>query len=242
MINSRNWFSNISIFSDGADLKKMKQSYETGLVNGFTTNPSLMKKAGVTDYLKFAKEAVDIFPNLSISFEVFGDDVNDIKREAHILTNLGRNVFVKIPIISIHGTSNAKIIEELSSEEIKLNITAVTTISQVEEAVDSFGLNTENYVSIFVGRLNDVGIETGEFVKQSKKICEKKKNTKLLWASTRELYNIKQAKELGCDIITVPPELIDKLNTNEKSAISVSLDTVRGFQKDIESLGFSIEE
>ncbi len=230
----------ISIYSDGADLSKMKESYASGLVDGFTTNPSLMKADGVTDYLSFAKDVLVAFPKAPISFEVFGDDAETMKKEALILKDLGDQVFVKIPIIDTKGNSMAPLIKELSELEIKLNVTAITTTEQVRNAVDAFKVGTTNIVSIFVGRLNDVGMDTDAFVKESRAICDSKPGSLLLWASTREVYNIVQADRLGCDIITVPPQIISKLKNLGKSAEEISLDTVKAFQKDISELGFSI--
>ncbi|EOH94428.1 transaldolase [Enterococcus pallens] len=230
----------ISIYSDGADLSKMKESYASGLVDGFTTNPSLMKAGGVTDYLSFAKDVLTAFPKVPISFEVFGDDAETMKKEALILKDLGDQVFVKIPIIDTKGNSMAPLIKELSELEIKLNVTAITTTEQVRNAVDAFKVGTTNIVSIFVGRLNDVGMDTDAFVKESRAICDSKPGSLLLWASTREVYNIVQADRLGCDIITVPPQIISKLKNLGKSAEEISLDTVKAFQKDISELDFSI--
>lgn len=230
----------ISIYSDGADLGKMKESYASGFVDGFTTNPSLMKAGGVTDYLSFAKEVLTAFPEAPISFEVFGDDAETMKKEALILKDLGEHVFVKIPVIDTKGNSMAPLIKELSELGIKLNVTAITTPDQVRDAVDAFKEGTTNIVSIFVGRLNDVGTDTDDFVRESREICDTKPGSLLLWASTREVYNIVQADHLGCDIITVPPQIIGKLKNLGKSAGEISLDTVKAFQKDISELGFSI--
>ncbi|MBL1226731.1 transaldolase [Enterococcus sp. BWR-S5] len=231
---------NIDIYSDGAELNKMKNSYTSGYINGFTTNPSLMKAGGVTNYLEFAKQALAAFPDMPISFEVFGDDPETMKKEALVLNELGEHVFVKIPVINSEGESMASLIQELSRLGLKLNITAITTEEQVQTTVNAFSEGTTNIVSIFVGRLNDAGIDTTTFVQRSREICNQKKGSLLLWASTREVYNICEAERLGCDIITVPPAIIEKLGGVGKSAEEISLDTVKTFQKDISELGYSI--
>ncbi|MGM0238996.1 transaldolase [Enterococcus sp. AZ103] len=230
----------ITIYSDGAQLEKMKASLATGFVSGFTTNPSLMKAAGITDYWAFAKEAVATFPDSPLSFEVFADDSATMKKEALKLTELGENVFVKIPVLNTAGESSGPLIKELSEAGVQLNITAITTTAQVKDAVENFAANTTNLVSIFVGRLNDVGIDTTAFVKESRKLCDTKPGSLLLWASTREVWNIFEAEKQGCDIITVPPGIIDKLAKLGTTAEEVALDTVKTFQKDIDDLGFSI--
>lgn len=230
----------IDVYSDGADLDKMKKSYASGYIKGFTTNPSLMKAGGVTDYLDFAKQALTAFPDMPISFEVFGDDLETMKKEALVLNELGENVFVKIPVINTNGESMALLIKELSSLGIRLNVTAITTEEQVQDSVTAFSEGTTNIVSIFVGRLNDAGIDTTTFVQRSRDICDQKAGSLLLWASTREVYNIFEAERLGCDIITVPPTIIEKLEGIGKTAEEISLDTVKTFQKDISELGYSI--
>lgn len=230
----------IKIFSDGADINDMKKVTQYGFISGFTTNPSLMKRAGVKDYLSFAKQVVKEFPDLSISFEVFGTDIKTMKKEADIIKNLGKNVFVKIPIITTSGESTAPLIKDLSNNGVQVNVTAVSTTKEVQTAVDSFAPGTNNYVSIFVGRVADTGVDPTDFVKKSVDIVSQRKEAQLLWASTREVINVYQAQKLGVDIITVPPAILGKLAKVGKSQYQVSLDTVKGFKKDSDSLGFSI--
>lgn len=231
---------NIDIYSDGADIKDMKEVNKYGFVDGFTTNPSLMKKAGVKDYLTFAKQVVNEFPNLPISFEVFSNDFETMEKEAQIIHSLGKNVFVKIPIITVDGQSTAPLIKKLSNQGIFVNVTAIATVSQVKTAVEAFAKGTTNLVSIFVGRVADAGMDTTNFVNESVTICKKVPEAKLLWASTREVSNVYQAAKAGVDIITVPPVILGKLRKVGKTAEQVSLSTVEGFAKDISSLGFSI--
>ncbi|KRM88750.1 transaldolase [Liquorilactobacillus vini] len=230
----------IKIYSDGADIRDMREAAKNDFLSGFTTNPSLMKKAGVKDYLTFAKEVVKEFPDYSISFEVFSNDHDTMLKEAELLHSLGKNVYVKIPIITTEGKSTASIIKYLSEKGVSINVTAIATIDQVKEAVASFAPGTKNIVSIFVGRVADTGTDPTEFVKESVAATKDHPEAQLLWASTREVINIFQAQELGVDIITVPPTIIKKLANVGKSAEKVSLDTVLGFEKDIKASGLKI--
>lgn len=231
---------NIDIYSDGADIQDMEKVIDYGFIDGFTTNPSLMKKAGVKDYLSFAKEVVATFPDLPISFEVFSNDFETMEKEAKIIHSLGSNVFVKIPVITVDGQSTAPLIKRLSDQGIFVNVTAIATVEQVQAAVEAFHEGTTNLVSIFVGRVADAGLDPTDFVKESVAICQKVPAAKLLWASTREVANVYQAAQAGVDIITVPPAILTKLQNVGKTAAEVSLATVKGFEKDISSLGFSI--
>ncbi|MGY3779329.1 transaldolase [Isobaculum melis] len=230
----------IQIYSDGAEIKKMQESFQTGFVSGFTTNPSLMKAAGIKDYVSFSKEAVSNFPLLPISFEVFADDFATMEQEARKIATFGKNVYVKIPVTNAKGESSAPLIKKLSQDGIQLNITAITTAKQVKEVVEVFQAGTSNIVSVFVGRLADSGIDPIQFVKESRQICDTKAGTLLLWASTREVFNIYEAERLGCDIITVPPQIISKLSGIGTTPEEISLNTIQTFQEDIQQLGFRI--
>lgn len=230
----------IDIYADGADLEEMIKAYEGKKVSGFTTNPSLMKKAGVKDYKEFAKAAVEAIPDYPLSFEVFSDNFESMEKEAKILSSYGENVFVKIPITNSRGESSIPLIKKLSDEKVNLNITAIFTVDQVEKAVDAVNENSKTIISVFAGRIADTGVNPENIIIEAKKICERKNNIKLLWASCRELFNIVQAEELGVDIITVPNPILNKLENVGKDLEQCSLDTVKGFAKDIESLGFSI--
>ncbi|WP_332239107.1 transaldolase [Sporolactobacillus sp. KGMB 08714] len=230
----------IDVYSDGADIEDMKEMAKLNYVTGFTTNPTLMKKAGVTNYMTFAREVVKTFPDKSLSFEVFSNDFETMEKEAQIIHKLGNNVFVKIPIITVEGKSTAPLIKRLSDQGIFINVTAIATLDQVKDCVSAFAAGTKNLVSVFAGRVADTGTDPSQFVQKSAEICRSKDEAYLLWASTREVLNIFQAQELGCDIITVPPAIIKKLKNLGKSQFDVSMDTVKGFEKDIKSLGFSI--
>lgn len=232
---------NVKVFADGADIEEMKSAYKNQLVDGFTTNPSLMAKAGVTDYKAFAEEAVSEIPDASISFEVFADDLPTMEKEAEILKQYGDNVFVKIPIVTTTGESTLPLIKSLSSKQVRLNVTAVYTIEQVKAITDAVTEDVPTYVSVFAGRIADTGIDPLPLMKEAVKVTHSKEGVQLLWASCREVYNVIQADEIGADIITCPADVVKKVNNNLGRDIGeLSVDTVKGFAKDIQSSGLSI--
>ena len=232
---------NVKVFADGADIEEMKSAYKNQVVDGFTTNPSLMAKAGVTDYNAFAEEAVSEIPDASISFEVFADDLPTMEKEAEILKQYGDNVFVKIPIVTTTGESTLPLIKRLSSKQVRLNVTAVYTIEQVKAITDAVTEGVPTYVSVFAGRIADTGIDPLPLMKESVKVTHSKEGVQLLWASCREVYNVIQADEIGADIITCPADVVKKVNNNLGRDIGeLSVDTVKGFAKDIQSSGLSI--
>ena len=205
---------NVKVFADGADIEEMKSAYKNQLVDGFTTNPSLMAKAGVTDYKAFAEEVVSEIPDASISFEVFADDLPTMEKEAEILKQYGDNVFVKIPIVTTTGESTLPLIKRLSSKQVRLNVTAVYTIEQVKAITDAVTEGVPTYVSVFAGRIADTGIDPLPLMKESVKVTHSKEGVQLLWASCREVYNVIQADEIGADIITCPADVVKKVNNN----------------------------
>lgn len=232
---------NVKVFADGADIEEMKSAYKNQLVDGFTTNPSLMAKASVTDYKAFAEEAVSEIPDASISFEVFADDLPTMEKEAEILKQYGDNVFVKIPIVTPTGESTLPLIKSLSSKQVRLNVTAVYTIEQVKAITDAVTEGVPTYVSVFAGRIADTGIDPLPLMKEAVKVTHSKEGVQLLWASCREVYNVIQADEIGADIITCPADVVKKVNNNLGRDIGeLSVDTVKGFAKDIQSSGLSI--
>jgi len=232
---------NVKMFADGADIEEMKSAYKNQLVDGFTTNPSLMAKAGVTDYKAFAEEVVSEIPDASISFEVFADDLPTMEKEAEILKQYGDNVFVKIPIVTTTGESTLPLIKRLSSKQVRLNVTAVYTIEQVKAITDAVTEGVPTYVSVFAGRIADTGVDPLPLMKESVKVTHSKEGVQLLWASCREVYNVIQADEIGADIITCPADVVKKVNNNLGRDIGeLSVDTVKGFAKDIQSSGLSI--
>ncbi len=232
---------NVKVFADGADIEEMKSAYKNQLVDGFTTNPNLMAKAGVTDYKAFAEEVVSEIPDASISFEVFADDLPTMEKEAEILKQYGDNVFVKIPIVTTTGESTLPLIKRLSSKQVRLNVTAVYTIEQVKAITDAVTEGVPTYVSVFAGRIADTGVDPLPLMKESVKVTHSKEGVQLLWASCREVYNVIQADEIGADIITCPADVVKKVNNNLGRDIGeLSVDTVKGFAKDIQSSGLSI--
>jgi transaldolase len=230
----------VALYSDGAVLSDMVAMKNKGYVTGFTTNPSLMKAAGVTDYIAFAKEALAALPGMPISFEVFADDLPTMEKEALKIASLGDNVYVKIPIMTTDETSTIPLIKTLSAQGLKLNITALMTEEQVADVIGALTPGTDNLISIFVGRIADVGRDPIPLVKKTVELCKSMPGAKSLWASTREFYNILQADEYGIDVITVPPTVLEKFEHFGRSSYDLSHDTVLAFKKDIDSLGLSI--
>ncbi|CAM3192893.1 transaldolase [Streptococcus dysgalactiae subsp. equisimilis] len=233
---------NVKVFSDGAVLETMLKDLQTGLVTGFTTNPSLMKKAGISSYIGFAKEVLAKITDYPVSFEVFADDLASIEKEAEKIASLGDNVYVKIPVTTSTGESTCPLIQKLSAKGIKLNVTAIFTIEQTQAVVDHLTAGVPAIVSVFAGRIADIGVDPMPIMEEALRICRQKEGVELLWASPRETYNIYQADQLGVDIITCTTDLIAKLPLQGKDLEDYSLETVQMFLKDSTSLGFKILE
>lgn len=232
----------VKVFSDGAVKETMLKDLQTGLVTGFTTNPSLMKKAGIANYIGFAKEILAEITDYPISFEVFADDLATMKKEAERITQLGDNVYVKIPIMNSKGESTLSLVKELSDAGVKLNVTAIFTLDQVKGTVEALNAETPSIVSVFAGRIADTGVDPVPLMAEAVEICGTKDKVELLWASPRETFNIYQADQLGVDIITCTSDIIAKLPLQGKDLEQYSLETVQTFLKDSTSLGFSILE
>lgn len=230
----------VKIYADGADLNSMLKEYDKGLVRGFTTNPSLMKKAGVKDYKGFGKEVVSKITDMPISFEVFADDEELMIKEAREIATWSENIYVKIPVVNTKGEFNKNVINTLSKENVKLNITAVFTIDQVKDILENLEKDSNAIISIFAGRIADTGVDPIDLVKESVELAKEYKNVEILWASCRELYNIFQAENSGCHIITVQNSILDKLDNVGKDLTKYSVETVQDFFEDANSLGFSI--
>ncbi|QIK42875.1 translaldolase [Streptococcus pyogenes] len=233
---------NVKVFSDGAVLETMLKDLQTGLVTGFTTNPSLMKKAGISSYIGFAKEVLAQITDYPVSFEVFADDLASMEKEAEKIASLGDNVYVKIPVTTSTGESTCPLIQKLSAKGIKLNVTAIFTIEQTQAVVDHLTAGVPAIVSVFAGRIADTGVDPMPIMEEALRICRQKEGVELLWASPRETYNIYQADQLGVDIITCTTDLIAKLPLQGKDLEDYSLETVQMFLKDSTSLGFKILE
>ena len=230
----------IKVYSDGAVLETMLKDLNSGLVSGFTTNPSLMKKAGITSYIGFAKEVLKDIKEFHVSFEVFADDIETMEKEAEKIASLGENVYVKIPVTNSKGESTVDLMKRLAAKGVKINATAIFTLEQVREVVGALKAGTPGIVSVFAGRIADTGVDPVPIMKEALSICRQKDGVELLWASPRETYNIYQADELGVDIITCTSDLIQKLSLNGKDLTEYSLETVQMFLKDSTSLGFKV--
>ena len=224
---------NTKIFCDIADLRLIEKFNQKKLVKGFTTNPSLMRKAGAKDYKKYSKKILKICNKKPVSLEVFADNYQEIKKQSLEINKWGKNVYVKIPVLNSKGLFMGKIIEELNKKKIKLNITAVYSAQQVNMILKRVKTKTKIIISIFVGRLADSGKDPINTLRKSIKLAKKYNNVEILWASTREPYNYIQAKKLGCEIITAPPSIIEKIeNFKIISDKKLSISTVKGFLKD----------
>lgn len=230
----------VKLFADGASLDDMLAAYKEGKVQGFTTNPSLMKKAGVTDYKAFAKEVLEKIQDMPVSFEVFSDDFATMEKEADVLAKLAKNVYVKIPITNTKGESSLPLIKKLAAKGYQLNVTAIFTLEQVKGVVAALNPNVASIVSVFAGRIADTGVDAKSLMKEAHQICKQNPKAELLWASCREFYNIIEADECNCEIITVQNDILAKLKNMGKDLNEYSLETVRGFYKDASSLGFSV--
>lgn len=230
----------IRIFADGADAENMKRVYKEGVVKGFTTNPTLMRKAGVDDYELFARSVLKEIKDLPISFEVFSDEFEQMEREARKIAKWGPNVNVKIPVTNTRGESSCALIKKLSAEGIPLNVTAILTVEQVKDVTAVLSIKTPSIISVFAGRIADTGRDPVVYMKEAAAMVRSNPCASLLWASSRELLNIFQAEAAGCQIITVTDEIIRKFALIEKDLRELSLDTVKMFYKDAQSAGYKI--
>lgn len=230
----------IAIYADGADVRDMVAARDGGIVRGFTTNPTLMRKSGVSDYESFAREALASTGGMPISFEVFADDFAEMERQAKLIATWGDAVFVKIPVTNTKGESAVDLIRRLSHAGVKLNVTAILTLDQVRDVVGALDADTPAIVSVFAGRIADTGRDPVPLMSEAKTICSSKPKAQLLWASPRELLNIFQAEECGCDIITCTSEILKKLAMVGKPLDELSLDTVKMFYNDASAAGFKL--
>ncbi len=231
----------IKIFADGADLKSVKSLNKEEFIKGFTTNPSLMKKAGVTDYKSFSIELINLIGEKPISLEVFTDDIKEMEKQAKVISSWGKNVYVKIPITNTKGESTVELVKTLLNLGVKCNVTAVFTLKQVKEIFENSNNKTNLIISIFSGRIADTGRNPVQTIKDAIELCQSKKNIEILWASTRELFNIVEAEKCRCHIITVPYEILSKFKNIGKDLNLVSTDTVKSFYQDALSAGFKIK-
>ncbi len=228
------------IFCDIADIKTIKEFNKKSIVDGFTTNPSLMRKAGAKSYKKYSKLLLKICKRKPISLEVFADNFIEMEKQAFKINSWGKNIYVKIPVINSKGKFTGGLIKKLNKNKIKLNITAVYTIAQVKKINKCLDNKTKSIISIFSGRMADVGKDPLPIIKKAVQMTKKKDKVEILWASTREPYNYTQAKQLGCQIITVPPKIIEKISNFGKSFNRLTKDTVVAFLKDSRKSKFEI--
>jgi transaldolase len=235
-----NKFFKTKIFCDTADIKIIKKFNKNSLVSGFTTNPTLMRISGAKNYKTYSKKLLKICKKKPISLEVIADNFDEIEKQAYQIKSWGNNVYVKVPVTNSKGNFSGKIIKKLSDKGLKLNITAVYTANQVKKIVKCLNKNSHSIISIFSGRMADVGKDPVPIIQNSVIITKKIKKIKILWASTREAYNYMQAIDCKCDIITMPPKIIEKISKFGKSFNVLTLDTVKTFYKDALEANFKI--
>ena len=228
------------IFCDIADFKTIKFYNKKSFVDGFTTNPSLMRQAGAKNYKDYSIKILKVCKNKPISFEVFADDAREILKQAYKINTWGKNVYVKIPVVNSKGLFMGSVIKELSNKGIKLNITAVYTYEHTKKIYKCLNKKTKSIISIFAGRMADKGKDPLPIFKKSISLIKKNKNIEILWASTREAYNYIQAKQLKCNIITMPPKVINQITSFGKSFQSMTIDTVKGFLEDSKKSKFKL--
>jgi transaldolase len=230
----------VKIFADGADLAEMLELSRNPLIRGFTTNPTLMRKAGVVDYKKFAHEVLQVISDRPISFEVFSDDFPEMERQALEIAGWGKNVYVKIPVTNTRGESSTVLVRKLSEAGVKVNVTAILTLDQVATVTRFFAADCAGCVSVFAGRIADSGRDPLPIMVEALTLMRAKPNLELIWASPRELLNIIQAHSIGCHIITVTGDILKKLPLLGKDLAEYSLDTVRMFHHDAQKSGYSL--
>ena len=231
---------NTKIFCDIADISSIKKFNNKTIVKGFTTNPSLMRKAGAKDYTSYSKKILKVCKNKPISFEVFADDQDSMIEQGRKINSWGKNVYVKVPVVNSKNKFSGNVIKELNSKNIKLNITAVYTAKQTEKILKLINKKTKVIISIFAGRAGDTGKDPIPEFTKSIKLAKKFKNVEILWASVREPYNYLQAKQLGCHIITIPPAVIEKIEKFGKSFNQLTIETVKTFLVDSKKSNFKI--
>ena|SRR3990167_2082534 len=231
----------VKIFADGADKKGMLEMHQCSWISGLTTNPTLMRKAGVNNYKKFALDVLREIKDKPISFEVFADDFNEMKIQAMEIASWGDNVYVKIPIMNTEGKSSTDVIRFLAYKGVKQNITALMTLDQVRETTNALAKGPSSYISVFAGRIADTGRDPAPIMRQAVEIMRPHSQLELIWASPREVLNIFQANEVGCQIITATNDILKKLNMVGKDLMAFSLETVKMFRQDALAAAFNLD-
>ena len=232
----------VKIFADGADLAGILKLYSNPLIKGFTTNPTLMRKAGVEDYQSFARKVLAAVPDRPVSFEIFADEPIEMARQARTIASWGDNVFVKIPVTTTDGSSCGRLINQLASEGIKLNVTALFTLDQVREVTECLDPAVPAFISVFAGRIADTGVDPVPLMGEAVRIMARRPRAELIWASPRELLNIFHADQIGCHAITVTNDILGKLGLVGKDLAAYSLETVAMFRNDALAAGYTIGE
>ena len=230
----------LRIFADGADKAGMLEMYQNPRIDGFTTNPTLMRKAGISNYETFAKEILKAIPDKPLSFEVFADDLNEMERQALEIKTWGSNVYVKIPVMNTQRVSTAPLIQRLTQAGVQLNITAILTLEQVHEVADALRGGASAFVSVFAGRIADTGRDPIPLMQSALELLRPNSAAELLWASPREVLNVYQAEALGCHIITATNDLLKKLSLKDKDLTDYSQETVQMFYSDAQSAGYKL--
>ena len=230
----------VKIFADGADKAEMMEMYSKPFIKGLTTNPTLMKKAGITDYRVFCKDILTSISDKPLSFEVFSDDFSEMQRQALEIASWGENVYVKIPITNTKHEACYDLVKRLAAEKVKLNVTALMTLDQVRNVVASLDPNVPSYVSVFAGRIADTGRDPLPMIAKAVDLLKAAPASELIWASPRELLNIFQADDIGCHVITVTNDILKKISLVGYDLDQYSLDTVKMFYKDSVDAGFSL--
>jgi transaldolase len=242
-VKSSDMLSNLSvkIFADGADLKGIIDLSKNNLISGFTTNPTLMRKSGVENYVEFAKQVLAAVPSMPVSFEVFADELGEMAEQAIEIASWSENVNVKIPVMNTQGEMTLPILSSLSEKGVKLNVTALMTVDQVKQVVNCLNPDVPSIISVFAGRVADTGVDPIPVMKKCLDLIKENSNAaELLWASPRELFNIFEADRIGCDIITVSHDTLRKLRSVGKDLNQFSLETVKMFHSDAMSAGYRI--
>jgi len=231
----------LKIFADGADLKSIATLAANPLIKGFTTNPTLMRKAGVTDYRAFALDVIKIIGDRPVSFEVFSDEFDEMEKQARVIASWGKNIYVKIPVTNTRIEFAGELIRRLGRVGVQLNVTALTTNQQVKQVVACLSPDTASCISVFAGRVADTGRDPAPLMAEAVRLIAPNPKAELIWASPRELLNIFHAEQIGCHIITVTPDILSKLPLVGKDLAEYSLDTVKMFYNDARSAGFKID-
>lgn len=230
----------VKIFADGADKTGMLEMNNKSFIKGLTTNPTLMKKVGIKDYEAFAKDILSVVTEKPISFEVFSDDIDEMEKQALKIATWGKNVYVKIPVTNTQSIPTYSLVKKLSDKGVKLNVTAIMTLTQVRDVVLNLNSEVESYVSVFAGRIADTGVDPVPLMSAAVQITSMNPKAEVIWASPRELLNIFQADEIGCQVITVTNDILKKLELVDYDLANYSLDTVKMFYKDAVEAGYKI--